>query len=163
MECLTHLREYRELAQRPAEIEIALWFHDAVYDTSRTDNEERSAQWAERYLSSERAERAIVSRIATMIRATEKHDPRGADAELLVDIDLGILGAATTAFEAYDQGLRREYEWVPEDAYRETRHAFLHELLARETIYRTDTFRRKYEARARRNLSGKVRELEAAV
>ena len=136
---------------------MALWFHDAIYDTSRRDNEERSAQWARKSalsagLSPERAER-----IAGLVLAT-KHDavPLGSDAGLLVDIDLAILGSETARFEAYEMQIREEYAWVRESVYRQARRQILEGFLNREWIYSTAFFRAEHEARARENLSRSV-------
>ena len=45
-ECFERLAPLRDRAAHPAEVEVALWFHDAVYDVQRHDNEARSATWA---------------------------------------------------------------------------------------------------------------------
>ena len=159
-ECFAHLDLARPIAQHASEVELALWFHDAIYDTSRRDNEERSAQWARKSalsagLSPERAER-----IAGLVLAT-KHDavPLGSDAGLLVDIDLAILGSETARFEEYEMQIREEYAWVPESVYRQARRKILEGFLNREWIYSTAFFRAEHEARARENLSRSVARL----
>ena len=43
------------------------------------------------------------------------------DAQLLVDIDLSILGSPAERFERYDQDVRKEYAWVPGFRYQEAR------------------------------------------
>ena len=45
-ECLVHLARERDGAERPAEVALALRYHDAIYDVHRHDNEARSADWA---------------------------------------------------------------------------------------------------------------------
>ncbi|HKH20109.1 MAG TPA: hypothetical protein VKB53_04265 [Gammaproteobacteria bacterium] len=37
-ECFDKLQEIRAAAVHPDEIELALWFHDAIYDVKRQDN-----------------------------------------------------------------------------------------------------------------------------
>lgn len=91
-ECLTHLSEHVELAGYAAEVEAAIWFHDAVYDTKAADNEEQSADWASEYLLSVSVEAEAVSRIHSMIIATKTHVAETLDQKLMLDIDLGILG-----------------------------------------------------------------------
>jgi predicted metal-dependent HD superfamily phosphohydrolase len=45
-ECFEKVDEIIALAEHPAEVKLGLWFHDAIYDTHRHDNEEQSAAWA---------------------------------------------------------------------------------------------------------------------
>ncbi|MHC4892317.1 MAG: HD domain-containing protein [Planctomycetota bacterium] len=159
-ECLRALDEHRELAERPEEVELAIWFHDAIYDTGRDDNEEASARLAEERLGAVGIACEAIGRIAQLIRWTQKHDARGRDGELLIDIDLGILGQSRTTFERYDAEIRAEYAWVPESAYRNGRARVLRSFLERERIYRTAAFHSAYEQPARDNLQAKLRELE---
>jgi predicted metal-dependent HD superfamily phosphohydrolase len=151
--CLTQFDDHRALAQRPAEIEIALWFHDAIYDTQRNDNERRSADWAAEYLASERASVDAIARIHALIMATRHDAPvSDRDQQLLVDVDLGILGQSARVFDRYDADIRREYHWVPWPRYVEARRAVLNGFLNRPRIYSTSTFVDLYEAAARRNI-----------
>ncbi len=61
-ECLSLLDEHRRQAERPYEMIVAIWFHDAVYDTTRFDNEARSAEWARKFLSRAGADAAAIDR-----------------------------------------------------------------------------------------------------
>ena len=158
-ECLKHFAFYRKQAQHPAEIEVAIWFHDAIYDSTKSDNEEQSADWAKRYLTDASADSDAVNRIGEMIIATKTHQSQSADSALMVDIDLGILGATTDAFEAYDAAIRKEFHWVPTVQYCMGRAQVLSSFLKRETIYQTQAMRDLYEAQARENLSRKIKEL----
>lgn len=160
--CLAELERYRSFSTRPDEIAIAIWFHDAVYDTHRADNEALSAVWAESYLTSVGVDAEAITRISEMILATKTHDAQNADTALMVDIDLHILGAPTQIFEAYDRAIRQEYHWVPKTEYREQRAQILQGFLQREFIYKTMALREQYEAQARQNLQRKVNELIVA-
>ncbi|MCI5137878.1 MAG: N-methyl-D-aspartate receptor NMDAR2C subunit, partial [Candidatus Electrothrix sp. AR1] len=106
-ECLTHLQFLRHQATHPAEVAIALWFHDAVYDTRRADNEEQSAEWAISFLRASKIRQTIRDRIAQLIMVTKTHNPHDADTALMTDVDLSILGAQPHLFEQYDADIRR--------------------------------------------------------
>ena len=152
-ECFAHLQRVRSFADRAGEVELALWFHDAIYDTRRKDNEERSAKWARESalaagLVDDQATRIYELVMATMHNAV----PAGRDAAVLVDIDLAILGADETRFDEYELQVREEYSWVPGPLYRRGRRKILQEFVSRESIYSTEYFRVEYEARARRNI-----------
>ena len=101
-ECLASFQQVSHLAAHPAQVETALWFHDAVYDVKRSDNEERSAQWAETELKAGGAPAATAERVSLLVRVT-KHTgvPATPDEQLLVDIDLGILGASEERLAEY--------------------------------------------------------------
>lgn len=94
-----------------------------------------------------------------MIHATKSHDVESGDAALLVDIDLGILGAAPSVFENYDQAIRLEYGWVPETHYRLGRAQILRTFLDRDVIFKTPRIRDQLEEQARENLARKLHEL----
>ena len=161
--CLTQLDSHRALAQRPGEIEIALWFHDAIYDTRRNDNERLSADWAAEYLASEGACVDTIARIHALIMATRHDAPVDErDQQLLVDVDLGVLGQPARVFDRYDADIRREYHWVPWPQYVEARRAVLNAFLNRPRIYATATFVERYEAQARRNIARAIDALDSA-
>jgi len=158
-ECLKHFSTYHSDAVHPAEIEVAIWFHDAIYETAKSDNEAQSAQWASRYLLAHAVDAQCVARIAQMIVATKTHQSQTPDSALMVDIDLDVLGADADVFEAYDAAIRREFSWVPTAQYCMARGQVLSSFLAREKIYQTETMHALYESQARENLSRKISEL----
>lgn len=156
-ECLAAFDQARALAPHPDEIALALWFHDAIYDVKRSDNEARSADWAREALLDAEVERAIADRVHALIMAT-RHDavPADADAQLLVDIDLSILGADTARFAEYEAQIRREYAFVPGWLFRHKRRAILQGFLERPRLYTTPYFHDRLETRARENLARAV-------
>src|SRR6516165_182942 len=155
-----------DIADREA-VEAAIWFHDAVYDTQREDNEARSAALAEAQLAGMASDERI-ARIAAMIRATAGHampDVIDAaarqDCALFLDMDLAILGSPEADFDAYEAAVRREYGWVTEPQWRQGRRAVLAAFPARPAIYSTARFRASHEAAARRNLARAIARLDA--
>jgi len=153
-ECLDLFEQVRGNAERPAEIELALWFHDAFYDPTRNDNEERSAKWARDSMLEAGLPAETADRLHALVMAT-RHEaaPEDADAQLLVDVDLAILGSDAKRFDESDEQIRREYAHVPEDEYRAGRRRVLGEFLARPRLYSTDYFYSRYERQARENLA----------
>lgn len=162
-ECFDRLDEAGELMERAGEVLVALWFHDAVYDTRSSANEADSAAWAARVLREQGAGNACVARVERLILAT-RHDraPETPDEALLVDVDLAILGADRARFDEYEGQIRREYGWVPPDAFRAGRRAVLTWFLERPFLYSTEPFRRRFEAPARANLRRALAALEPA-
>jgi len=160
-ECLTLFEQLRDDARHPGEIAIALWFHDAVYDTSRHDNEAASADWAGRALLDAGASAQVAQRVHALIMATRHAQvPATADAQLLVDIDLAILGAPPGRFDEYERQIRAEYAFVPEALFREKRGAVLRGFLQRPTIFATAACRQRFEATARSNLAKAIASLD---
>ena len=147
------------LAERPVEVEAALWFHDVVYDTRAADNEEKSAVWAEGSLRLAGVDPHTIARVADHVRATRSHCASTADGQLVVDIDLSILGVEAEAFDRFEEEIRREYDWVDLAAYKPGRAEVLRRFLDRPFIYATSVLRERYEQRARNNLERALRAL----
>ena len=161
-ECLAHFDAAAGLALRPPEVEVALWFHDAVYDPQRTDNEERSADWAARSIAAAGCPGGVAERVAALVRATQAHAASGdADTQLLLDIDLAILGASDERFAEYERQVRAEYAHVPQDQFAAGRARVLSGFLARPRIYQTRPFHDALEQRARANLGRALAALPA--
>jgi predicted metal-dependent HD superfamily phosphohydrolase len=153
-DCIAQLDSARDVAQRPDEVEAALWFHDAVYLPGGSDNEDRSASLAEVALMACEVPLDVTERITELILATRhltvSDDP---DTQLLCDIDLSILGREPAVFDEFERRIRQEYDWVPEPVYRTSRSEILSGFLQRRSIYQTQIFRNRYEAQARANLA----------
>ena len=152
-ECLTLFDQVAHVAERPGEVAIALWFHDAVYVPLASDNEARSATWACDALRTAGAAQPAIARVHALVMATANHDAEAdADARLVIDIDLAILGAEPERFAQYEQQVRAEYAAVPAVVYRRKRNEILSRFLARPVIYATPELRDRLEAQARANL-----------
>ena len=152
-DCLEELEPARTLANDVIAVELALWFHDAVYDTHRSDNEKRSASLATEVAQSMGLPGAARECVTGLILAT-RHDavPSAGDEALVVDIDLAILGQPRERFDEYERQIRIEYAWVPRMIFDVKRKQILRALLERPTIYTTPHFRDRYEHAARENL-----------
>ncbi len=158
--CLSEFDRVRDVCESPDRVECALWLHDVVYEPLASDNEEKSAQWAMEILSESGCPEKEAYLIGELILIT-KHlqPPVSADAQLIVDIDLSVLGQPSPFFETYEKSIRAEYFRVPEEEYRSGRARVLRVFLERQSIYFTERFKERYGVQARVNLENALREL----
>lgn len=133
---------------------LALWFHDAVYWPWSAHNEERSADWAARFLRAQTLPAALVDTVHQHILDT-RHTPGPltGDAQWVVDIDLAILGQDDKVYRLFERNVRREYFFVRWPRYVAGRSAVLQGFLDRPRIYGTDLFGQRFEVQARTNLT----------
>ena len=151
-EMLALLDGYGALAADRTTVELAVYYHDLIYDPLRRDNEANSARAAERLLSEVTGARRI-SKVAAMIEATAAHAPaEDGDTALLLDVDMAVLGAAPERYDAYARAVRKEYWMYPGPIYRRGRRKALEGFLAETHIYQLDAFRQNLEASARENV-----------
>lgn len=167
--CLAELDHHVEHTENFSALELALFYHDAIYDTRADGNEARSARLCENLVEVLSPDpRAVVPSLlvhqlreaAKLILAT-KHEGsplHKLDARWIVDIDLTILGQPHEVYARYAEAIRHEYSWVPEEAYRAGRTAVLTAFLSGD-IFHTDFYRTKYEAQARANIRAEIAEL----
>ncbi len=169
-DCLARLAAVTDLSDRAvsdrdrAILTAALWWHDAVYDPTRGDNEALSAEMAARDLPALGYAPEDVAEVERLILLTKGHqvpegDPLGA---LMVSIDLSILGAEPEAYDAYAQAIREEYAHVPEDVYRFGRARVLQHFLEASTLFPDPGFAARFDKTARANLSREIAALTAA-
>lgn len=152
-ECLLNFNELLAQAEHSAEISLAIWFHDAIYDIGRSDNEERSASWAHAALLKAGVAEAVADRVYALIMAT-RHDavPHGVDAQILIDVDLWVLGSPAARFDEYERQIRQEYCVVPEAIFQQKRLQILQYFFDRPRIFSTPVFFERHEHQAKQNL-----------
>ena len=166
MRCLDEFSGARHLAENPDMIELAIWFHDAVYDTHSTENEEKSAGMAYDVCIASGLQSAFAHGVHDLVLVT-KHTvlPVTMDGKIMADTDLSSFGKPAKEFHEDGESIRREYGWVAEDEYSKHRIAILKAFLDRlsisdrPSIYHTEFFRSKYESQAKANLEASILKL----
>lgn len=155
---LNLLPEVRDRLNDSLAVECAIVLHDAIYEPTRNDNENRSAALAKELISGvvpdDTARRAV-----QLIEATERHlvaenmsMEEAEDCRIFLDMDLSILGSNEKAFDDYEAGIRYEYRHIDEAAFRQGRAAILERFLSRDHLYMSEWGREQFEAKARANL-----------
>ena len=158
---LRWLAHWQRLAREPRLIAAAIWFHDAIYDTHRDDNEAHSAELARTEMAAIGCAPEAIERVAALVLATQHHQAEASDTDawLFLDLDLSVLAQSSMHYAAYCAGVRAEYAWVAEARFRTGRVAVLRSFLDRDAIYRTPELHAAWEAAARANLTAELSSL----
>jgi len=169
---LEHVGEVLRVAGRlaatsPGTVALAAWFHDALYDPTHRDNEERSAELAVTELTALGLDAGTVEAVARLVRATahlgDGEPPTDPDARVLLDADLAILGASPVRYERYARDIRREYAHVSDGDYARGRVAVLERFLARPWLYFDARMVLEGDGPARANLAAERDRLAAGM
>jgi predicted metal-dependent HD superfamily phosphohydrolase len=156
------LEKHGEEIGDAARLAFAAWYHDAVYDPRRSDNEAKSAERAMKDLDDLGAESALRSHVVQLILATKNHAAGGRDYDddIFLDADLAILGSPEGEYRAYVRNVRAEYAHLDDAAWKTGRSAFLKKTAAAPRIFRTGIFEGEYAGQARANIARELAELE---
>jgi predicted metal-dependent HD superfamily phosphohydrolase len=136
---------------------FSLFYHDSVYDASQNDNEEKSAELAQKRLLDVGVNEAFILLTTQLILATKSHAQLvNSDANYFTDADLAILGQPWAVYKNYYENIRKEYAMYSDAVYNEGRKKVLIQFMRRSRIFKTDFFIELYEAQARQNLQREV-------
>ncbi len=140
---------------------LVAWFHDAVYDPSRGDNEAASADVARSVGAGLGLDPGAVERVAELVLGTADHALPEGDrlAAGVHDADLWILAAPADRFDEYCRQVRAEYADIPDPAYAAGRAAILAPFAARPRLFATPVADRAWTAAARANLARELARL----
>jgi len=158
-DCLAQVTASTDFTEEQrALMDAAIWFHDAIYDPTRNDNEAESARLAIERLSVEGVAPALVAEVDRLIRLTAGHSVSEGDAlgARLVSIDLSILGAEPDRYKAYARAIREEYAHVPEPAWRAGRAAVMQRFVDSPRLFPDPDFAARLDAPARANIREEI-------
>jgi predicted metal-dependent HD superfamily phosphohydrolase len=151
--CLGQARLVRDLLPDTSALNLAIWFHDCVYDPLARDNEARSAALF-RELASPLLPSPIEDDVARLVLVTQAGRlPQRDDESYMVDIDLSSFGLPWEPFLADSLAVRAERPHLTDGQYAAQQSRFLNGLLERDAVFTTGFFRERYEAAARSNIS----------
>lgn len=162
---LSHIRQmitlWEEFGKYIREQEVvlfAIFFHDIIYNPLLKNNEEESAQAAEKYLSELNYPAEKITLVSEFILATKTHinTLNNTDLDYFLDFDLYILGTAQETYQAYAQQIRKEYLIYPDTVYKPGRKRLLQHFLEAPAIFHTPVFRKLYEENARKNIQAEM-------
>jgi len=145
-------------------IVAAIYYHDAVYDTARKDNEYQSAElfrYHIQHMYDEGSEdwdiysKNFWSFVYDLIMATSDHfgdRPYDAMTEWLIGLDLAALAAPWEMFKLNNSLVRLEFTHVSDEDWDKNRHWFLKKAIAQDKIYRHPVMHKHFEINARQNI-----------
>jgi len=139
---------------------FSIFYHDVIYNALKTNNEERSAEFAQNRMQLLGVPHMVIENCMQKILASKKHvwsdEP---DTNFFTDADLSILGQQWEVYLAYSQNIRKEYSLFPDIIYQPGRKKVLLRFLQMERIFKTDFFFNKFEITARENLQRELEQL----
>jgi len=152
-DCLFQLKKLPLSFEDRDKLVLALWFHDAIYDTHAADNEQKSADLLNQLMGESKLQKSAVKTVQDLVMATKTHVGNNELENYMLDIDLSILGRNPEVFQNYDEAIRKEYHWVQESVYQTERHKIMRAFYLRPQIFKTKHFSELYENQAKTNLS----------
>jgi predicted metal-dependent HD superfamily phosphohydrolase len=155
-EVLGWIDQLADLADDREAVELAAWYHDAVYDPAAAagESEARSAELAASELTALGRPAGQVAEVERLVRLTAGHDVAAGDRNgaVLADADLAILGSDRDRYVRYAADVRHEYAHVPDDTWAAGRLAVLDRFAGRSRLYLTDRAHERLDRPARQNL-----------
>jgi predicted metal-dependent HD superfamily phosphohydrolase len=156
---LNTIQTLQAYTQNLVVLELAAWFHDVIYNTQSSDNEEKSADYAGEVLNKLGIPTSCITKVQYLILSTKYHQADDIDSQVLLDADLAILAANPTDYQEYAHAIRQEYAWVSDSNYIQGRTKVLEKFLQRQRIYFTPLMYEILEQAARDNIQAEIEQL----
>ncbi|EGC32959.1 hypothetical protein DICPUDRAFT_92502 [Dictyostelium purpureum] len=169
---LTHINELLKLEEQfssklksPETVQWAIWFHDIVYDPTKHDNEDQSAQLFKEFSNDLKLSNELTTRVYNYIMATKNHTSvqtnGDSDLDYFLDFDLSILGTDRETYDQYSTSIRNEYIHIPDHLFKEGRSKILQKFIdaGYQSLFRTNEFREIYGKNSIENLKFELNKL----
>ncbi len=150
--CLTRLDEARESTGYAATVELAVWFHDAIFEPGDPENERKSAAWFRDCADGAFSVDTMAKVESLIVVTTHRESPQSWQEKLMVDVDLSSFGLPWKEFIRDSRNIRREFKTLTDAEFIQRQGNFIRQLDAHSEIYYTDFFKQRYEPVARENI-----------
>lgn len=157
---LSDLEKVKNEIQDWDSILLSLFYHDIVYDATKSDNEEQSSEFAINELVSLNVPTIQIQKVEQLILATKSHiRNENNDINFFIDADISILGYEKDIYDNYSKNIRLEYLYYPGFVFNQGRINILDNIINYGSIFKTEYFKNKYEKTAQINLKNELDEL----
>jgi predicted metal-dependent HD superfamily phosphohydrolase len=164
---LEHLRSIFRLTEEEVlsttdrqALNLAVFYHDIVYDFERKDNERKSADLAIDRLSRAGVDQILIERVEELIMATYGHEySDDALRNLMIEADVSVIGTDHDTYAKYAENCRREYSMFSDEEYNPVRKQALSHFLNTGSLFVSPKFKERFEANAKRNLQWEIDQL----
>ncbi len=154
---LTQLTLVKDEIQNWETILFTLYYHDIIYNSLKSDNEEKSAELSEKRMKQISVSIDTIELCKNQILATKSHiKATDSDTNYFTDADLSVLGQNWETYSLYYKNVRKEYSIYPDFVYNTGRKKVLNHFLSMDRIFKTDFFYNKLEAQAKQNLQKEI-------
>ena len=132
---------------------FTMFFHDIIYNTKKSNNEEKSAEFAKAFLKELDFPLDKINRCNVQITATKSHEiQEDSDSNIFNDMDLFILSEDWDTYCIYTQQIRNEYSIYPTFIYRPGRVKVLQHFLKQKQVFKSSFLDNSVELQARANI-----------
>lgn len=136
---------------------FTLFYHDIIYNSIKSNNEEKSAELAEKRMKQISVSNDHIELCKKQILATKSHiKSTDSDTNYFTDADLSVLGETWETYLLYCKNVRKEYSVYPDLVYNIGRKKVLNQFLEMETIFKTDYFFKNYNKQAKKNVQKEI-------
>lgn len=157
---LSQLTDVKSEIQNWETILFTLFYHDIIYNSIKSDNEEKSAELAEKRMKQISVPNDKIELCKKQILATKSHiKSTESDTNYFTDADLSVLGQNWETYLFYYKNVRKEYSIYPTLVYNSGRKKVLNHFLSMDRIFKTDFFYNKFEKQAKQNLKQEIESL----
>ncbi|MES2140211.1 MAG: hypothetical protein V4511_10940 [Bacteroidota bacterium] len=154
---LAQLTEVKGEIQNWETILFTLYYHDIIYNSLKSDNEEQSAELAEKRMKQISVSNDTIELCKKQILATKSHiKSTDSNTNYFTDPDLSVLGQPWETYSMYYKNVRKEYSIYPDLVYNPGRKKVLNHFLTMDRIFKTDFFYNKFEIQAKQNLQKEI-------
>ncbi|MBX2924155.1 MAG: hypothetical protein KF746_18285 [Chitinophagaceae bacterium] len=154
---LVQLTEVKGEIENWETVLFTLYYHDIIYSSLRFDNEEKSAELAEKRMKRISVPHNTIQLCKEQVLATKSHNTSADDdTNYFTDADLSVLGQDWETYSWYYKNVRKEYSIYPDFVYNPGRKKVLNHFLSMDRIFKTAFFYKRFEIQARQNLQKEI-------